>query len=202
MAEKTNLTSDEVANLLMTTPLDLYEWVQKGMLHAAVANAGKSRFNLDDVQCFARDLGISICRPDKSKLRILIIDDDVHMSRSLVELFDTLSETVEATAVHSAFDAGRSLCDFRPDVVLLDSFMSRQDSFEICRRIKSDHTTRHVRLIALMDPCDSEHKQRMHMMGVEACLSKPLNHQKLFQAIGVCLDQSTGTNGLQPKGYQ
>lgn len=202
MAEKTSLSFDEVANLLMITPLDLYEWVQKGMLHAAVANTGKSRFNLDDVQCFARDLGISICRPDKSKLRILIIDDDVRLSRSLVELFDTLSKTVEVTAVHSAFEAGRALCSFSPDVVLLDPFMSRQEGFEICRRIKSGHATRHVRLVALMDPRDSEHKQRMHMMGVEACLSKPLNHQKLFQAVGVCLNQPLKTSGLQLKGFQ
>lgn len=202
MAEKTNLTSDEVANLLMTTPLSVYEWVQKGMLHAAVVHAGKAQFGLEDVQHFARDMGISICRPDKSKLRLLIIDDDVRMSRSLVELFDTLSETIEATTVHSAFEAGRVLYSFRPDVVLLSSFMSSQDGFEICRRIKSDHVTRHVRLIALMDSHDSEYKQRMHMMGVEACLSKPLNHQALFQAIGVCLDQPIGINELQSKGHQ
>jgi len=95
MAKKTNLTSSEVEDLLMVSPLMLFEWVQQGKLHAQLEDGFETAFTREDIRYFAQTRGLGINRPDKNKLRILIIDSDRQLTRSLVDLFDTLSETVE-----------------------------------------------------------------------------------------------------------
>jgi DNA-binding response OmpR family regulator len=87
--------------------------------------------------------------------------------------------------------------EFRPDVVLLDLLSPRSDGFEICRRIRSDYSTRHVRVIAMSDAREQEHRQRILMAGAEAYFSKPLNNQQLLETIGLCLEQTAAQQSLQ-----
>ena len=197
MAEKTNLTSDEVSALLMVSPLTVCEWVQKGVLHAYVAEGGQHRFSIDDIQHFAKQRGLLFTCADEERIRILIIDDDIPATRSLVELLETLSETVEVTAAHTAFEAGRMLVEFNPDVVLLDLLMPRNDGYEICRRIRSDYATRHVRVIAMSEDGGPEHKQRILMAGAESFFPKPVNNQRLLDTIGLCLKDPGTQQSLQ-----
>lgn len=188
MAEKTSLSSKEVSDLLMVSPLEVYEWVQQGKLHARLSDGFDSVFSREELRHFALMRGMSISRPDKNKLRILVVDNDLRLTRHLVELFDTLSDTVEARAVHSAFEAGQSLQSDAPDVVLLDLHLPNQEGIEMCRRIKSGHATHHVRLVTMTDQLDEEHVQRSLMLGAEACLAKPIDHEKLFKAMGLCME--------------
>jgi PleD family two-component response regulator len=188
MAEKTFLSQEDVANLLMISPIEVCQWLQKGMLHAKNLD-GESHFDLQDVEQFARNYRLSITTPDRGHLRILVVDDDVYHARRLVQLFNTLSETVKAMAVHTAFDAGRKMHSFRPDVVLLDLQLPRHDGLEICRQIKSDPATRDVRIITMSEESEHDLKQRAMMVGAEACLAKPLDNKALFDTIGLMLSK-------------
>lgn len=190
MAEKTFLTQEDVASLLMVSPIEVCQWLQKGMLHASVdGKSGKPQFDLQDVEQFARNYRLSISTHDRGPLRILVVDDDVYHARRLVQLFNTLSETVKAMAVHTAFDAGRKMHSFRPDVVLLDLLLPRHDGLEICRQIKSDPATHDVRIITMGEESEADLKQRSMMVGAEACLPKPLDNKALFDTIGLMLSK-------------
>jgi CheY-like chemotaxis protein len=195
MARKTNLNSEEVAKLLMVAPISVCEWVHQGMLHARISRGGEHHFDMEDVHQFARDHGILLGPEDQGRLRILVVDDDVRVARFLVDLFGTLSETVEAAAVHNAFQAGSRVHSFRPDVILLNLSLSSHDGFEVCRSIKSDPASRDVRIIAMSPEPSIEVKQRALMAGATACLAKPLNHHRLFEAIGLTMVQR---NVMQP----
>ena len=188
MAQKTQLSSNEVANLLMESPITVCEWMQNGMLHAEVAGVVKRPFTMGDVAQFARENGKQFNRQDRDQLRILIVNSDVQSASRLVEMLDILSETTEAVAVHSMFDAGRKITDFRPDVVLIDSQILRQESLEICRLIKSDHATRHVKIVAVLDPGDRDHKQRLLMAGADSCLDAPISNEAMLDVMGLCLE--------------
>ena len=202
MAQKTQLSADEVADLLMVSPINVFEWMQHAKLHVHLEDGLDTVFSRDDLRFFAQMRGLNISRPDKNKLRILIVDNDLRVTRSLVDLFDTLSETVEATAVHSAFEAGQQLQNDNPDIVLVDLMMPHQEGIEMCRRIKSGHGTRHVRLITLSDKLDDEQVQRSLMLGAEACLAKPIDHQKLFEAMGLCIEMPGEGIAVQMENYQ
>ncbi|MCF6338170.1 MAG: response regulator [Gammaproteobacteria bacterium] len=188
MAEKTKLSADEVAELLMISPLRVFEWVQQGRLHVHLQDGLDTVFSREDLRFFAQMRGLNISHPDKGKQRILIVDSDPQLTRFLVDLFDTLSETVVAAAVHTAFEAGQHLQRGGLDIVLMDLMLSNQEGIEMCRRIKSDYATRHVRLVTMVDYLNAEQTQRSLMLGAEACLAKPLDHQKLFKAMGLSMD--------------
>lgn len=201
MAEKTNLTSNEVDQLLMVSPLMLFEWVQQGKLHAHLEDGFDTAFSRDDLRFFAQTRGLNIGRPDKNRLRVLIVDSDPRVTQFLVDLFDTLSETVNATAVHSTYEAGQRLQSESPDIVIMNLKLSNQESIEMCRRIKSDRATRHVRLIAMSDHQDAELVQRSLMLGATSCLSKPIDHQKLFEAMGLCIEMPGEGAGVRVEDY-
>lgn len=189
--EKTSLSSDEVSALLKVSPLTVYEWVQKGLLHINLSDGGSHRFAVEDIQHFAKNNGLLLGKPGQGRLRILIIDDDRASARKLVELFETLSESVEVMVAQSAFDAGGKLASFIPDVVLLDLLSPRNDGFEICRRIRSDYDTRHVRVLAMSDYAGLEHTQRILMTGAEQFFAKPVNNQQLLDTLGLCREEPT-----------
>jgi PleD family two-component response regulator len=188
MAQKTSLSTNEVANLLMDSPVAVCEWMQSGMLHASVSGAIKRPFTMGDVAQFARENGKQFNRTDQGKLKILIINNDVQSAHRLVEILDTLSETTESTAVHSAFDAGQKISEFRPDIVLMESGMLRQENLEICRQIKSGNATSHVQVVVLLEADDQSHKQRMLMSGADICLQKPISNQALMDVMGLSLE--------------
>ena len=194
MAQKTRLSSNEVADLLMESPITVCEWMQNGMLHAEVSGVVKRPFTIGDVAQFARENGKQFNRPDRGSLRVLIVNSDVQSASRLIEILDTLSETTETVAVHSTFDAGRRIADFRPDVVLIGPQILRQDSLEICRLIKSDHATRHVRVVAVLDPGDHGHKQRLLMAGADSCLDAPISNEAMLEVMGLCPDPYLGND--------
>ncbi len=203
MAKKTSLTANEVADLLMVSPLMVFEWMQQGKLHVRLEDGFDTVFSRDELKYYAQVRGLSIGRPDRNKLRILIIDSDLQLTRFLVDLFDTLSETVEASAVHSAYEAGQYLQSDCPDIVLMDLMLQNRDDIEMCRRIKSDRVTRHVRLITMSQQADAELIQRSMMLGAENCLAKPIDPQKLFEMLGLCMEEIPGAGIFdQAETYQ
>lgn len=185
MAEKTWLSSEEVAELLMVTPLSLCEWVQQGRLHATLDAADEQRFQLQDIHRFARESKMLLARPQRERLRVLVVDADPAAARILLGLFDNLAEGLEARAAHNAFDAGRMMHTFRPDVVLLDFNRPQHDGFEICRTIKADPASHGVRVIAMSGGEDLALAQRVRMAGGEGCITKPLQTAHLFEALGL-----------------
>ncbi len=197
MAKKTNLSDAEVATLLMASPVTVCEWLQQGMLHARIDVGGSRQFSLQDMHHFAREQSLSLGRPDRGKLRILIVESDRRLSHLLMNLFDTSSGTLETCAVHDAFDAGRKMLTFRPDVVLLDFNMPRHDGFEVCRHIKADPASHGVRIIALARCADVALKQRIMMAGAEACVAKPLSSRALFETIGLSFEPRVQVDCLQ-----
>jgi len=176
--------------------------VQQGRLHARLEDGFDSVFSKEELRHFALMRGMSIGRPDKNKLHIMIVDSDFRLTRSLVALFDTLSDTVQATAVHSAFEAGQRLQSDDPDIVLVDLQLPNQEGIEMCRRIKSGRSSRHVRLVTMADQLNEEHVQRSLMLGAEACLAKPLEHPELFKAMGLSLEIPVVDTLGQAETYQ
>lgn len=189
MAKKTRLVPDEIVNLLMDSPVSVCEWMQRGMLHVEVLGSEEIRpFGMGDIARYARDYGLQFNRPDHGSLRILIVNDDAQSAHRLVQLLDTLTDTAESMAVHSTYEAGRKIPNFKPDVVLVDLQNPYQDTLEICRQIKSDHATSNVMLIAVTDALDMVQKQRMLMVGVDVCFERPLSNQRLLDVLGLYLE--------------
>ena len=61
------------------------------------------------------------------------------------------------------------------DLILLDIMMPGIDGFEVCRRLKSDHTTRHIPIIFVTAKITAEDELKGLELGAVDYITKPFN---------------------------
>ena len=181
---KSYLTPNEVAELLMVSPVTVRQWAQKGQLHAQTTPGGHRRFTHEEVERFAREYGIALRATADERLRILVVDDDPQFAGYLVELLSDLPGDVLVETAHDGFEAGRKIATFQAHIVLLDLMMPGMNGFDVCRMLKDDPATRATRIIALTAHPSQQNTDQILAAGAEACLGKPLDPETLFDAIG------------------
>ncbi len=177
MMEKPYLTPNEAAALLMVAPATLRVWADKGLLKALTTAGGHRRFLRDELERFRHDQGL-----DSRVQRILIVDDEAPLARYLSALLSGFAGVTTCTA-SEGFSAGRLVQTFRPHTLLLDLMMPGLDGFQVCEQIKSDPTTRSTRVIAMTGYPSAENVERILAAGAEACLSKPLDEDRLLEML-------------------
>lgn len=119
--------------------------------------------------------------------RILIVDDEPH----IVQMLDinVRSHGYESICATDGEQALEYVHTYHPDVVLLDVMMPKMDGLEVCRRLKSDPSTR--RIPVLMVSAKSEEHDRIEGLkgGADDYITKPFNLQELFLRISAALRQ-------------
>ncbi len=177
---KAYLAPNEVAELLMVSPVTVRQWAAKGLLPAHTTAGGHRRFLLEEVEKFARARGMSSTLASRGEgYRILVVDDDTSFLGFLRELLSSEQDFVIETS-HDGFDAGLKIPQFLPHAVLLDLMMNGLDGFSVCERIKSDSRTRHMRVIAMTGMPTAQSRARILAAGAEVCLTKPLDADELI----------------------
>jgi CheY-like chemotaxis protein len=62
-----------------------------------------------------------------------------------------------------------------PDLILMDLAMPQMDGFEAAKRLKADHKTAHIPIIALSALKTAEDVQRAQQAGCDSFHTKPVN---------------------------
>jgi excisionase family DNA binding protein len=186
LRQKTHLTPNEVAQLLMVNPVTVRQWAARGLLRSLTTPGGHRRFLLSDVEEFARSRGAtpasrSSGRPD----RVLIVDDDPQLGRFIADLVRARDAHVETEIAIDGFEAGSKVESFRPHVLLLDLTMPGVDGYEVCRRLRARPTLNHIRIVAVTGMGGSDNAQGILAAGANACLTKPLNEEQLLVELGL-----------------
>lgn len=185
MKPKNYLTPNEVADLLMVSPVTVRQWAQKGMLKALTTPGGHRRYTRQHVELFARKHGIALQPPAHDNLRILVVDDDEQLTRYLCELLTHHDDNIAIETAENGFEAGRKVHLFNPDIVLLDLMMPGLDGFAVCQLIKDDPSTASIRIIAMTGYHTSDNVNQIVNAGAECCLAKPVKVEELMDAIGM-----------------
>lgn len=180
------LTTAQVAKLLMVSPATVRLWVGKGWIQAQVTPGGHRRIMKRDVERFARERGLVLATESEST-RILIVDDDEQFSHYLSEVLSRQGDDIEVSVAHTGFEAGYQAREFKPEVILLDLMMPTLDGFEVCKILKMDRRTSHIRVVAMTGYYSHENVQRILDLGAAQCLSKPFEVDELLEAVGLPL---------------
>ncbi len=108
-----------------------------------------------------------------SQKRILIIEDDEHISRVYEALF---AKEGIATSVAVDGDEGiKKILDERPDLVILDLMLPKKDGFLILEEIKKYPILANIPIIVLSNLGESDDMERSLALGAKAHLVK-VNH--------------------------
>jgi len=181
---KTYLSPNEVAKLLMVSPITVRSWAQKGWLIAKVTPGGHRRFLKSDVERFIQESGAILADAQPKPMRILIVDDDPIIIDITQHFLEQSGLNLEIQVAQNGFEAGSKVFSFLPDVVLLDLLLPGIDGFRVCAQIKSNPTTQNIRVIAITAEASTENIKRILEAGAETCLEKPLNPNRLLELLG------------------
>ncbi len=181
--DRAYMTPNEVAELLMVSPVTVRQWAQKKWIHAISTAGGHRRFLRHNVEQFARERGMELVSDGPP--RVLVVDDNRSFARYLADLLANQASPVDTETAHDGFDAGRKVLQFAPDIVLLDLKMPGMDGFSVCEQLKQDDVTKHIRIIAMTGYYTPDNETRILEAGAEACLAKPFDKSVLLDVMGL-----------------
>lgn len=116
-----------------------------------------------------------------SRLRILVVDDNVDAAESIAMLLSL--DGHEVRSVHSGQEALDAVRPFEPDVVLLDIGLPGMDGYEVARRLRSEPNASNMQLIAITGYGQQEDRDRTRAAGFDRHLVKPVEPEALMSML-------------------
>ncbi len=184
----TRLSIQQIASYCGVRRRTVARWVRTGKLPAISAKGKAPAVRQQDFIAFLEQRGrpIPVDFIEDNKHRILIVDDDPDVVRTLVEMFATLKRCTVKTALDGV-EAGLRLSTFHPHLVVLDLRLPRLDGFTVCAHIKTDPATAGTAVLALTGDGSEQTIERILACGADAYLLKPIRFTHLRRAVGELL---------------
>ncbi len=118
---------------------------------------------------------------DKTKKKILIVDDDNTLREFLESIFSEKGFTVLVAAEGTE---GLRLAHFElPDLIILDVTMPRLSGWEVCKRLKKDDRSRNIPIIFLTARDQIPDKLLGMELGSAKYLTKPFDLTQLEKTV-------------------
>lgn len=160
----------------------LWKYVKSGELRASLTPGGHYRIKRKDLEAFARKKGmypLANYKPPEKK--ILIVDDDAAIRNMIEEILSTHDYETETAA--EGFEAGVKVSTFQPGLIILDLHMPGIDGFEVCRQIKQNPATAHIKILAITGFSSKENQDRIIGEGADRYLVKPVKNNILLRHV-------------------
>jgi len=173
---KDTYSTHDVAKICCVTPTTVIRWIEDGLIPAFKTVGGHRRVRREDLEKVCRDRGIPFNVPTGNEVgRILVVDDEPVVLDLVRDVLKDLDHKFEVEVAKDAFDAGRLVSTFRPQLIFLDLMMPGVDGFEVCTRLKKDPATTNTEIIAITGYYTEANMERILNAGAAACLKKPLD---------------------------
>ena len=121
--------------------------------------------------------------------KILIVDDDSSVQNFLKTLLSGLFIDIDVAS--DGFEAGKKIVQFKPDIIILDLFMPNMNGFEVCEKIRSDSSTRKIKILILSGHLTDENKSKAFSSGADAVLPKPSSKKEILNCVEKLLKANT-----------
>lgn len=113
-----------------------------------------------------------------SKAKILIVDDSPTHLNMMKAPFESKGYNVfTATDGEEALEVVNAE---HPDLVVLDVIMPKHNGFQVCRKIKSQETTQHIKVILLTSKNQKSDEFWGKKQGADLFMTKPFDEDELF----------------------
>ncbi len=119
---------------------------------------------------------------EDDKVRVLVVDDEVSITKLVESAFDRI-EGYEVESANSGFIAGAKLESFRPDVVILDIYLNDMDGREFFKHIRENSELNKIKVIGISGNILENEIQPMLDLGFDNFLTKPIEMDKLIKTV-------------------
>lgn len=112
-------------------------------------------------------------------MRILLVEDDHSLQRTLIRLFKTQSFAVDATASGKEAVFLAKTNDF--DVIVLDVMLPDIDGFEVCKRLRKEKVATSILMLTALD--DVDYRIKGLDTGADDYVPKPFHAGELLARV-------------------
>ena len=170
------LTVFKASKYCNVSPKTIINWIESGHISAYKTVGGHRRIKKSDLLAFMAKQGIPIPEdePVEERKRVLVVDDDPIIVETIVQALEEDEHDYEVISASDGFEAGLQVNHFKPHLLILDIMMPDIKGYEVCKKIKSDEETKHIKIIVLSAYLDEEKFKQMKEHGADICFSKPL----------------------------
>ncbi len=133
---------------------------------------------------------------DKADQKQILVVDDAPASLQLLTGILT-DRGYRVRPASGGILALRSVAAKLPDLILLDVKMPDMDGFEVCRRLKSDESTRSIPVLFISAVGETSDKVKGFEAGGVDYLTKPFQAEEVVARVGMHLRLRDLANGLQ-----
>ncbi len=121
-----------------------------------------------------------------SARRVLVVDDSETIRRS-AETFLRLTG-LEVILASDGFDALSKICDFNPDLILVDIMMPKLDGYQMCQMVRQNPAYAKTPMIMLSSKDGVFDRARARIAGSDQYLTKPFTRDGLLGAVNAQLN--------------
>lgn len=172
------LTTGDIAKYCDVNLRTVIRWIEKGHLKSfKLPGRGNNRILITDFLAFMDEYQIPIPKEFRSYLqRVLIIDDDELMSRSINRVIKGAG--YETLIVNNSFHAGEAIISFLPYIITLDLQMPGIDGRQILEHIKNNDDLKRLKIIVI-SAMPEEQLIMAKEKGADVVLAKPFDNREL-----------------------
>jgi DNA-binding response OmpR family regulator len=123
----------------------------------------------------------------KEKKKILIADDEVSIHELLAEALG--SEKYDIIHAYDGKETLQRVKEDPPDLIVLDIMMPLSDGRDICKQLKSNPDTSHVKILVLSGRGDQLDRRLGFQLGADDYISKPAPIQYITRNIANLLEK-------------
>ncbi|MEJ2109607.1 MAG: response regulator [Acidobacteriota bacterium] len=176
MGETFYYTTFKISQLCGVNPTTVQNWIKEKKLRAFQTPGGHRRVTREDLVHFLEKFGM----PVPSELRripptVLIVDDEVDVLDMIEDLLKSGSPDIDVSRARSGVEALIMIGERKPELLILDLKMPGMDGYEVCSKLKSNPSTRNVRIVAISGDQNPEVGKRIKSKGADLFFNKPLN---------------------------
>ncbi len=176
------LTVPQAAKYCAISRWTLRKFVRSGELKAAHTPGGHWRILKSDLESFIYEKGMfPLVHNRSSSQKILIVDDDPLLQDLLTKILSKNGYQTEIAT--DGFDAGFKIKGFKPGLIILDLIMPGMDGFEVCKRVKENPWTSHIKILAITGFDSTENRERIMVAGADGYLPKPVEMDTLLRHV-------------------
>jgi len=187
MPQEDPLTTTDIAEYCQVSTVAVWKWIKQNKLRAYQLPGGHYRVERGAFRQFLEENDLPI-KPEffaSAKKRVLVVDDEPTAVEIVVRTLRRLGDDLDldiATAT-DGFDAGLQVATFRPHLLVLDLMMPHIDGWEVCRLIRQNPVTAHVKILIITAYGIHANLDRALKAGANDFLHKPLDIRELSNKV-------------------
>lgn len=149
------LSLGKVAAHCGVTRKTILRWVQDGLIDSFALPSGHHRVTKEALADFLKKNNMPVPAELQSNTRktVLVVDDDPHIRKIIVDLFRQHFNVQEAS---NGVEACISIGATPPDLLFLDNRMPFMDGVEVCRQLRKHASLKNTKIVVVSAHLDND----------------------------------------------